>query len=502
MNRTPTCVTAFTLIEMMIAVALGSLIVYTAVAGFRAASQTITAANRLSVENGLLRSGYLEAQIQLDFWTNLDDPTKPNAERPLRQSDSGKGLPFTPMKTAFQATSSLAINGKVGDWDRSLNAIVPRPYGSLQTRVTVEDPLENHFGWDPTYSWSVHDPRTWNRANMAEKERHHDNENGTWRMRQPDNTLPPFYFGRYGIFGNCFTNPGPLYSYRINPARLARMSAVGGASGGGVSTGTTDEEIVLSYANFSPDGTHRWLHRQMRSLFKCIGYAGACEYLPPNMIYTWYTQSNQWYVTYGGIDKLCLAPWHGGEDGGRREFCNWDGDQRTSRGIYRQTYSESFGYFNPRSFDNYGSGNENKKTLPSIATLRDWHYQHFTTDYGAYEDDNNETNWNGRDRMQWFINHVNHPETLFTPRTDLTGNRPAHWPDVYVSVGRYIKNARHVALAKVRQISPYTGETIELSWTGLGTSLRGARQQRHYNNGWARWDNGNNATNDPHLDTP
>lgn len=502
MNRAPAFVAAFTLIEMMIAVALGGLIVYTAVAGFRAASQTITAANRLSVENGMLRAGYLEAQMQLDFWTNLDDPSKPNSERPLRQSDSGKGLPFAPMKQAFQATSSLSLTGPRSDWTKPLNAIMPRVIGSLPGSVTVADPWENDFGWDPTYSWSVHDPRTWNRANMAEKERHHDDEGGTWRMRQPDNTLPPFYFGRYGIFANCFTNPGPLYSYRINPARLGRMSAVGGASAGGTSTGSSDEEIQLSYAGFPVDGTHRWLYRQMRSLFKCIGYAGACEYLPPNMIYTWYTQSNQWYVTYGGIDKLCLAQWHGGEDGGRSPLCNGDGDQRTSRGIYRQTYSVSFGYFNPRAPDNYGPGKENVTTPPNIQRLREWHYQHYTTDYGAYEDDNNEASWNGRDRMQWFINHVNHPETIFTPRTDRSGHRPAHWPDVYVSVGRYIKNARHVALAKVRQISPFTGETIELSWTGLGTSLRGARQQRHATTGWARWDNGSNPTIDPHLDSP
>ena len=32
-----------------------------------------------------------------------------------------------------------------------------------------------------------------------------------------------------------------------------------------------------------------------------------------------------------------------------------------------------------------------------------------------------------------------------------------------------------------------SGELIELSWTGMGTTLRGARQQRLPTTGWARW---------------
>jgi prepilin-type N-terminal cleavage/methylation domain-containing protein len=43
----------FTLIELMISVTLGSLVIYTATAGFRVASQSMTAANRLGVENAI-----------------------------------------------------------------------------------------------------------------------------------------------------------------------------------------------------------------------------------------------------------------------------------------------------------------------------------------------------------------------------------------------------------------------------------------------------------------
>ena len=62
----------------MIAVTLGIMIVFVATSGLRTASQTVVVANRLSLENSLLRVGYFEAQNQLDFWTNFDDPERPD----------------------------------------------------------------------------------------------------------------------------------------------------------------------------------------------------------------------------------------------------------------------------------------------------------------------------------------------------------------------------------------------------------------------------------------
>ena len=78
---------------------------------------------------------------------------------------------------------------------------------------------------------------------------------------------------------------------------------------------------------------------------------------------------------------------------------------------------------------------------------------------------------------------------------------------VSVGVARYIKNVHHVALSKVSVVSPLTGNTVELSWGALGTSLRGARQQRKQDltattGGWARWDNAAGSVNDKHLDSP
>lgn len=82
----------FTLLEMMIAIALSLVVVYTAFAGLRVATQTMTLCNRLSVENGLMRVGFIAALEDLDHWSSYDNPTDP-AQQPLRAA----GMPFAPL---------------------------------------------------------------------------------------------------------------------------------------------------------------------------------------------------------------------------------------------------------------------------------------------------------------------------------------------------------------------------------------------------------------------
>ncbi len=464
MNAPPTLVRGFTLIEMMISVALGSLIIYVAVAGFRTASTTITLANRLSLENSLLRSGYFQAEIELDFWSNLDDPTLPAAERKLKQIDNGKGLPFVAMRDILPTAAGASPTAPRNDWTKPLNAIVPH----TMKDILVNGLWDSDVGWDPSYSWSPHDPRTWQRANTAEKERHRDNN---WKLRDQDNSLPPFYFGRYAIFAQTKAVPASadLFSYRIKPDMNRTETQF-------------KTPVLVTYAvAASEQAPHTWYHRQLKTMINCLGYAGFCEYLPPNALYTWYEPFDRNNTSEGGIPKISGAWWSP-----YNQFNNDDGQQRTSRGIYRQSYSRSFGYLNPRAYDNLSS--TSSTSTPSVATLRGWHYRNFVTNHNA-------SGGGGATELQWFMNHTNFPEALLTAKPD-------HWNQIEVSVGRFIKNGRHVALARVKQIAPMTGEVTELTWSGLGSSLRGARQQRHQTTGWAKWDNGSGATVDPNLDTP
>lgn len=481
MNRTPACVAAFTLIEMMIAVALGSMVILVAMSGFRTAAQTVTLANRLSVENSMMRSGYFEAQVQLDYWTNLDDPMRPDTERPLKgpqsignkndwpYNNTPRGLPFTSMKALKDAgiwpqvgIPKVPITGGPGtlqDGSRG-NWIMPRPLGTITTAGNAT--WEAERGWDPSYYWSPHDPRTWCRANMAEKER----DNNGIGNDGLDN-LPKMINGRYAIFANTNPNPLTLASYTMRPNLNHPDES------------KRQNTQQVSYSGYPAGNVHSWYYNQLAGLVRAMGYAAFCEYVPANAIYTWYSDVGD--RTTGGINRLGVVPWYG--------FTNGDGDQRNSRGIYRNTYSCSYGYINPRSWD-YALTLDPPLSGTPIAgnTLRQRYYQCYESDYGATEGD-------GAKRLRWLLSHVNFPEQLLEAR-------PNSWPDVQVSVGRIIKNAHHVAVAKVRRNSPVTGELIELSWCGLGTTLRGARQQRHQDTGWARWDNKVGATIDPNLDTP
>lgn len=488
MNRCRIPIAAFTLIEMMIAVALGMLIVYTAVSGFRTAAQTIAVANRLSLENSLLRSGYFEAQIQLDFWTNYDDPTKPDSERPLKSDTSigptdwtsqgrNRGLPFTPMRSLHQRNlwqiagtvprvpdNGITLPGSGGVIG---NAIKPRS----QADVPVVG-WELDRGWDPTFYWSPHDPRTWCRANLAEKDRPNGGiaNDGT-------NNFPPFISGRYAIFSNTSPAGQTLHSYTIKPDLNHPDLAIRMTTQQVSYSGYPDMVNADSGSTSIP--IYSWYANQLDSLVHAMGYAAFCDYLPSNSIYTWHSHTGD--RTLGGINKLGVSPNH--------NFTNWDGDQRTSRGIYRNTYSRSYGYIDPRAWNDWGV-----EPFPTSGTpltgdaLRRRFYQHYNSDYGA-------TDGGGAAELRAFIRHTIWHEPLI-------GAKPENWPELKVAVGRLLKNAHFIAVAKVNRISPLTGEEIELSWCGLGSTLRGARMQRHQNTGWARWDNAASATIDPNLDAP
>jgi prepilin-type N-terminal cleavage/methylation domain-containing protein len=91
----------FTLIELMIAIGLGLTIAVVAFTAVRMASQAVSVANRLTLENQMMRAGFRLALDELDTWKRFDDDTSvPAVPRLLR----AWGRPFNPM--AFHALSS------------------------------------------------------------------------------------------------------------------------------------------------------------------------------------------------------------------------------------------------------------------------------------------------------------------------------------------------------------------------------------------------------------
>lgn len=371
---------AFSLIELMIAISLGMLLVYAAMAGFRVASQSITSANRLAMENSLLRAGFHEALNEIDLWTSYDDPQSTlAADQALRRAQ----MPFSPLPTTPRIMASTP--------------------GGTEGYVFSES--ENDIGWDHTYPWPASSSRTWWRANAAE------------------------WHGSIGRSGN----------YTL-------FSGIGG----------------------SP---HPWLANQMHMLHTNLGYYGFCDYLPPSMLYS-----------YIGPD-----PSQGGAVDMVRDFVkagttfrNGDGGTDFAQGRYRCTKDTSYLLVPLKPIG--GSA------LITTGNLR----RIWRTGVGATADPN------ANDSVVSFMKHS------LSSRNQLD-QRPSHWPEVKVNVARFLSHNRFVTLSKIGFSNSITGQPLELSFTAIGTTLRGARQQRKpgapgSGAGWAKWWGPNETDNDRHLD--
>ncbi|HYE07857.1 MAG TPA: type II secretion system protein [Planctomycetota bacterium] len=83
---------AFTLIEMLLSIAIAGVICSSAFVAIRVASQAVVAGTRLSIENQLMRAGVSAALEDLDSWASYDDPS-PAGDKPLR----AVGHPFGPL---------------------------------------------------------------------------------------------------------------------------------------------------------------------------------------------------------------------------------------------------------------------------------------------------------------------------------------------------------------------------------------------------------------------
>lgn len=251
---------AFTLIEMMISVALGSLVVYIATVGVRAASQSVSAANRLALENSILRTGVVVALEHTDFWTDYDDPTYDPATtdgkrmRPfngLAPAPGGnRGLPFTPF---------LASQASTGYGPRSTQTPVPTlpPTLSETVRRGVD---ENHSGWDPN-AWQAAEMRGWSWANQTER---------TPRYSGPSKRNVSVV--KYKLFGRT-------------------------------------EWISAPDPDTSP---HHWQQRQLDGLLRSLGSYGMFDYIPANTGLVIYEKS----TTAGETGFWKISPEWCSPDGG------------------------------------------------------------------------------------------------------------------------------------------------------------------------------------------
>ncbi len=373
----------FTLVELIIAIGLGLVLMLTALAGLRLASQTSTTATRLSLENSLMRGAFLRAHEELDFWRAYDDPDN-TAGRPFRDA----GEPFYPMRAAFPRATLPSTGNAIAATD------------------------EFDLGWDEDYRWPAADKRTWMRANLAEK------YNGA------------LAFGHYSAFWN--TSP-----------TLAIDSSVGRYSAGAIAV------------------PHSWLANQYWGMQDCVGYYGFADYMPANALFC--TSRPR---TTAGSDREITSP--GGmtlrlfKPGG--QFEPGEGGTEVVKSLWRLTMPAAYAIPKPGA-----SG----------------HARWFKVGYEMGTNDSAVRDLRDNARV----------EQVLMPL------RPAAWPQATFSIMRFIKTRRFVNLATIGFTSPVTAERVELSFTGFGTTLRGARQQRGPLGGWTDYDNATGPSLGANLDT-
>jgi len=374
----------FTIIEALIAIALGTVIVGTAYAGFRVASSSVAATNRMSLENGLMRAGFMAALDEADFWTACDDPLDP-ARQKLRTYDAARnrGLPFTPFSTVGFAAS--------------------------RTPTTF---LETERAFDPGPRLA-NDPRTWFHGNHAERI-----GDGSARI-----------FGHYELFAHVKT-AGSL-------GRVLGDSPAFGA--------------------IAP--AHTWYMNQQTNLKNALGFYGLCDYSGANAIYGSYGDpgGDNRYDGTGDTDQGFAPEWGGSWSGG--QFANGDGGTRMPRGVYRLTKDTSY-LVVPATESNRDGGTVAALLPPN--RLVELNHRNFTSGKNGGASDNDIS----RIYDLAFVNQAMLPI------------RPPNWPELSVGVMRYLTHNRFATLCKVRWTSPLTGELVEISFSTLSTSLRGARQQR------------------------
>ncbi len=438
---------AFTLIELMLSVTLGMLIVYVATSGLRVASQTVSTANRLATENAVLRAGFQIALAETDFWLSYDDPYDTSDDRfkqPLRVIGNDKrqparphGLPFTPLKELHD-----------------LNIYVKRSNINDNADGWEQDRSDENNG--SRKDWQAHLPRTWAWGNLVEKV--------SVQMRLPIWSPAP-----------------PGQGNKSYPSENTKKRQLFGKY----------HDIASSDLG-SPRG---WQQRQLDGLNRSMGFIGVFDYLPANaplMIYekdgllgdAW-TVSREWcYVnspdpndTRPLVRRKTIGEFHLGNWGGVSSGFHFATD------MLNRTMENVFIF--PRGYSDPSLGLEplTRQTLTQIGSKR-----YSTGSWNAASNNKSEDS----------IAHINiEGET----RVPYLNYRPETWPDLEVSSVRHVRNGSQICMNRISWTNPLTGALLTMSFNSIGTTFRGARQQRSRNPNKGFIDPFKPFSSNPNLDT-
>lgn len=534
---------AFSLVELVIAMGIGMLVALCAYTAFRTAAQSISVVNRLALENELMRTGIDQALEDGDFWTNYDDPDQPSAQ-PLRMSvvrDTVYG-PQVRENGAFAPFNQIPIQR---DWSAS-TTWETRPADPLLPSVAdLRDPTQVRVrdldrGWDATRPYNAADPRGWFRGNLAEEGRS-DKRAGRYAMLSNKRRYPVLGFGpdprevggwsrdvrlgaqvQTGPFGTISSNDAEPFTWRDQQVVFLHQalgyygmmdylpSNATYASYGTYIIGQEPDPGTY-YSNgwpaaYSPElvmvgppaSTGLWIRNDEKLDFRFVNYPQNNVKIDPAAPFPYFTPYT---------DTL-RAPRGGGHANNRLA----DG-AKVSLYASEVTYpllvrTQYTGLFNTSIANDTSSNNSGYLSTvfwnlrPELTGFYNY-YDNSTTENSSIPPDKwmelQRYPWPGERSQPFELSQLWQRVTMVRP---VARQRPQSWPELHVADARILFRSRFMHLASVRWTDNQTGDIAELRFSTLGTSLRGARQQRKPNGGWAAWYGPAAPMNDPTLDSP
>jgi hypothetical protein len=124
---------AFTLVELMVSIALGMVIVFTAYAGVRVAAKSIVVSRNLARENRVIAEGYFQGMIEADFWYAEDDPYDVNGQ---------------PQRKLYDTWGNVSAAANVGK-----DNVYGQPFAEMDLP-------------DEYWNYNISDNRTWSRQGL------------------------------------------------------------------------------------------------------------------------------------------------------------------------------------------------------------------------------------------------------------------------------------------------------------------------------------------------
>lgn len=523
---------AFSLVEVAIALGVGAFVILTAYGAIRSVARTIKAADRLALQDRVLRAGYMYAMNEIDYWTLYDDPdgdpagwtqglrrtasTLPMASNTFNEREYG--LPFTPLKELFPQNEFLrSSSGTDADFDgvvdpdargwslRPEERVLQTPAGLTDYRLAVSGSAmrvaDHDRGWDMHRPYQANDPANWYQGSVMES------------------SLGMRAFGRYGLFTN--QTAAPLLGYgdeARDPGWRGEDVATNGNNG---YPGLIKYSGPFGRLSRDESRTFTRYENKILYLWESLGNYASLDYLPANTIYGLHGEFFPWKASdwgsrvdapYNELDVLAgtygfpTNP-YGAAVPTVAVRVDEAGDLRFS-GITESDWNWHRGgsdRFGPSSRGSRGkpqnstmtqiTGGDVVAVIPqspfSGADVNGYHID------ASYDGDNGSlpgsalTNkqkvW--RDRFVYssfghlFASIYTNNRIMQT--VPLLPERPQDWPELQLSVARLFTNGRRLNSCFIRYKDQSTGESVELELTATGTTLRGARQQRHRDGGWA-----------------